>query len=227
MSMPRPPRVRRVSPRNAAAPRTCAATIAKRSTPGRPRTKPGTSQASCPAPTCVAATATVTGRSRVTWLTINPVPLGRVPTDEIGLPRAGAGDAGTCVDAGAIAAEASGEGAGMGRGADVDARGGVVAIGSDAEGRGELVTVGSDPEGNGDPVAIGSEAEGSGRRVEIGDAEGRGGSVTLGSSDGGASVGSTGRVGPAAAADLPRSMNAPATTSAATSTTGAGARSAP
>jgi len=96
------------------------------------------------------------------------------------------------------------------------------------------VTVGSDPEGNGDAegsgriVAIGREAEGSGRRVAIGsDAEGRGGSVTLDSSDGEASVGSTGRVGPAAAADLPRSMNAPATTSAATSTTGAGARSAP
>jgi len=252
VSTPRPPRVRRVSPRNAAAPRTCAATIAMRSTPGRPRTNPGTSHASCAAPTCVAPTATVTGRSGLTSLTINPVPAGRGSTDDVtGITRAGTGDAGTGVDAGATAAVANGEGAGVGRGTVVSGRGVAVAIGSDAVGSGELVTVGSDADGNGDRVATGSEAEGSGRIVAIGsdaegsgrivaigsetegsgrivaigsDADGRGGSVITGS-DGrggsvtpgntGASVGSSGRFGPAAAADGPNRTNPPITTNVA------------
>lgn len=187
------------------------------STPGRPRTNPGTSHASCAAPTCVAATATVTGRSGLTSLTINPVRAGRVPTDDVTrITRAGTGDAGTGDDAGATAAVANGEGAGVGRGIGVSGRGVAVGIGTDAEGSGELVTVGSDGDGNGDPVATGSEAEGSGRIVAIGsDADGSGRSVP------GASVGSSGRFGPAAAADLPSPTNAPITTRTARATAAA------
>jgi hypothetical protein len=166
--------------------------IAKRSTPGRPRTNPGTSHASCPAPTCAGATATVTGRSGVTSLTIKPVPAARVPTDEVTwITCAGAGDVGTGVEAGAIAAVASGEGAAVGRGvavtigSDAEGSGELVTVGSDAEGSGELVTVGSDAVGSGRIVAIAREAEGSGTIVATGsDADGRGASVTLGNSDG-------------------------------------------
>jgi hypothetical protein len=224
--MPRPPRVRRVSPRNAAPPTSCAATIAKRSTPGSPRTNPGTAQANCPAPACAAATATVTGRSTLTSLTTSPVTAGRLPNDSVGgITREGAVEVGADVKAGAPTAVVAGEGAAVGRGVDVDSRGVAVgsadgngdqlATGSEAEGSGRMVAIGSDAEGRGRIVAIGSGAVGSGRSVLTG--SGRGGIVTPGNTDGGASVGSSGKLGPAAAADLPR-PNPPIRTSAAKAT---------
>jgi hypothetical protein len=152
----------------------------------------------------------------MTWLTIKPVLAGRVPNGEVACTRAGAGDVGTGVEAGATAAVARGEGAAVGRGIDPVGNADWVAIGSDAVGSGRI-------------VAIGREAEGSGTKVATGsDADGRAASLTLGNSDGGASIGSMASVGPtaAAAADVLRSTNAPATTSAVIATA-AGARPVP
>ena len=118
----------------------------------------------------------------MTSFTINPLLAGRVPTDEVtSITREGAADVGASVERGAIAAVASGEGAALGLGVDVDGRRVVLAMESDAEGSGEPVTVGSEADGNGDPVAIGSDAVGSGRIVAIGtDAEGSGTMVATG-----------------------------------------------
>jgi len=174
--------------------------------------------------------ATVTGRSGVTSLTISPVPAGRLPTDPVaGTTSEGAVEVGAGVDPDAATAVAAGEGAAVGRCVDADGRGIAVAVRSDADGSGGGVTVGSEADGNGDPVAIGSEAEGSGRIVAIGrdavgsgrsvltGSDGCGASVASGSADG-ASVGSSGRLGPTAAADMPSPTNPPITTSAAKAT---------
>src|SRR5438067_4185600 len=125
----------------------------------------------------------VTGRPGVTSLTINPVPVGRVPTDEApSMARAGAGDVGAGVETGPITAVASGEGAAMGDGVGVDGPRVAVAIESDAEGSGELVTVGSDADGSGELVSVGSDADGNGDPVAIGsDADGNGDPVAIGS----------------------------------------------
>jgi hypothetical protein len=140
-------------------------------------------------------------------LTISPVLAGRLPTEPVaGITREGTVEVGAGVDAAVAMAVAAGESAAVGRGVDGDGHEVAVAVGSDADGTG-LVTVGSDTDGNG--VATGSEAEGSGRIVAIG-TDGRG-----------ASVGSSGRLGPTAAADLPSATNAPIATSTAKTTAAA------
>jgi hypothetical protein len=148
------------------------------------------------------------------------VPAGRLPTDPVaGITREGAVEVGASVDPGAATAVAAGEGAAVGPGV-ADGRGIVVAVGSDADGSGGRVTVGSDADGNGDRVAIGSDAVGSGRSVLTG-SDGSGASVAPDKADGGASVGSRGRLGPTAAADLASPTNPPITTSAAKPTAAA------
>ena len=170
------------------------------------------------------------GRPGLTSLTISPVLAGRLSTDPVaGITREGAVEVGAGVDAGAAPAVAPGERAVVGRGV-ADGCGVAVADGSDADGSGGRVTVGSDADGSGDPVATGSEGEAVGRIVAIGTdavgsgtsvlsgSDGRGASVVPGDSEGGASVGSSGRFGPTAAADIPSPTNPPIRTSAATAT---------